>query len=692
MMTERKRLLCLLLIMSGVALAVCGITVSLLYHAAIEQTRERLMETAQSQARLIEAVTRFDAVYSSGYSGGAEAATLSQITDAHENYNGFGETGEFTLARREGNAIVFLLSHRHHDLSNPRPVAFDSELAEPMRRALSGQSGTVVGLDYRGTAVIAAYEPVKELNLGIVAKIDMAEVRAPFLWAALMGLGAALLVILLGSTLFVRVTSPMIRRLQELYVTAQQELTARKRAEEDLRIRDQAIRSTSSGVAITDARQPDRPIIFVNEAFERVTGYSAEEVIGRNLRLLQRDDYDQPDIAKIRAAVDEGREVHAVLRNYRKDGTQFWNELTISPVYDNQGDLTHFVGIQNDITERKQAEQALRESEERMRAVLNTADDAIITIDRRGIITGFNRSTERMFGYGKEELVDQNVKILMPPPYRDEHDDYIARYLKTGEARLIGMGREALGRRKDGSTFPIDLAVSEIDHLSLFTGIVRDITERRTLENEILTATTEEQQRVGQDLHDGVGQELTGLSFLAQTLEDTLKQDAPADAQLAGKIVAGLRRIHEQIRAISRGLVPVDVDSKGLAAALSDLAAETANNTDVKCTFTCSDAVEIRDNQVATHLFRMAQEGIANALRHGRARHIEVGLTQVKHTLALYVLDDGVGIRENDTKGDGMGLRIMQHRAHLMDATLSIEPGGKGGTIIRCTLPRSAQS
>ena len=155
-----------------------------------------------------------------------------------------------------------------------------------MRRALSGQSGTLVGLDYRGMVVIAAHEPVMELNLGIVAKIDMAEVRAPFAQAALASLGAALVVIVLGSLLFLRVSSPMIRRLQGLYVKAQQELTERQRVEEDLRIRDQAIRSTSSGVIITDARQPDQPIVFVNEAFERITGYSAQEVIGRNPRLL----------------------------------------------------------------------------------------------------------------------------------------------------------------------------------------------------------------------------------------------------------------------------------------------------------------------------------------------------------------------------------------------------------------------
>ena len=152
-----------------------------LYQAAIDEERDRLMESAQSQARLIEAVARFDAVQSADFPEGSSAATISQIVDAHKNFKGVGETGEFTLARREGEQIVFLLSHRHQDLEDVKPVPWDSQLAQPMRLALSGFSGTVIAVDYRGERVLAAHEPVAELELGIVAKIDLAEVRAPFI-------------------------------------------------------------------------------------------------------------------------------------------------------------------------------------------------------------------------------------------------------------------------------------------------------------------------------------------------------------------------------------------------------------------------------------------------------------------------------------------------------------------------------
>ena len=218
-MGERKRLFLLVLIMTTVSLMVAGITIYVLYGTAFEQQRERLVETAQSQARLIEAIARFDAAHErnnpGSYPGGPEVATLSKIIDAHGHYKGFGETGEFTLARRAGDNLFFLLRHRHADLDQPKSVPLNSELAEPMRRALSGLSGTVVGLDYRGETVLAAHEPVAELGAGIVAKIDLTEIRAPFIRAGLLAICAALLVVLVGAVFFLRVSNPIMKRLEE---------------------------------------------------------------------------------------------------------------------------------------------------------------------------------------------------------------------------------------------------------------------------------------------------------------------------------------------------------------------------------------------------------------------------------------------------------------------------------------------
>lgn len=215
MSAEKRQLFFLLAIMILIALLVTAISIFVLYQTAFEEEKSRLVEAAQSQARLMESVAEFDAEYSGNYPEGPEAATISQIKKSHDSFKGFGETGEFTLAKVENDQIVFILSHRHSDLTIPKPVPLNAKLAEPMRRALRGKSGTVIGLDYRGERVLAAYEPVAILNLGLVAKIDISEIRSPFYRAGLIAVGGAFILILIGISQFLRVSKPIIKRLEE---------------------------------------------------------------------------------------------------------------------------------------------------------------------------------------------------------------------------------------------------------------------------------------------------------------------------------------------------------------------------------------------------------------------------------------------------------------------------------------------
>jgi hypothetical protein len=214
-MGPRTRVFLLIGIMACTALVVEVITISMLYRTALKEEQARLVETAKSQARLIEAIARFDAMYSKNYPHGAREASLSQILDAHNHYKHSSTTGEFVLATREGNNIVFLLSHRHHDFQNPKPTPLDSKWAEPMRLALSGRSGTMIGLDYRGEKVLAAYEPVAELDLGIVAKVDLAEIRAPFVKAGWLSGIFGTFAVLVGAAIFIKVTNPLLEKLHE---------------------------------------------------------------------------------------------------------------------------------------------------------------------------------------------------------------------------------------------------------------------------------------------------------------------------------------------------------------------------------------------------------------------------------------------------------------------------------------------
>jgi len=160
------------------------------------------------------------------------------------------------------------------------------------------------------------------------------------------------------------------RSLLEQNLRLEQEIRKRQQKEDELRLSNQAIAASSNGIVIADAREPDLPIIYINPAFERITGYSAQEIIGRNCRFLQGPDKNQPALNELRSALRDGRDCKVVLSNYRKDGRRFWNELSVSPIYDGAGNLTHFVGIQMDITERKQAQEELRKQQQQTEKLL----------------------------------------------------------------------------------------------------------------------------------------------------------------------------------------------------------------------------------------------------------------------------------------------------------------------------------
>ena len=212
-MSPHKRVILLITIMAVIGLVIESITIFMLYRTAFNEQKANLRDIVTSRARLIESIAQYDSIHSKNYPGGSSEATLSQLAEAHKHFSGFGETGEFTLSKRQENNIIFILNHRHYDLNKPKPVLFNSKLAEPSRLALSGKSGTIVGLDYRGEKVLAAYEPVRELNWGIVAKIDMAEVRAPFIKAAAISSLLGIFAIIVGTIIFIKLTNPLIATL-----------------------------------------------------------------------------------------------------------------------------------------------------------------------------------------------------------------------------------------------------------------------------------------------------------------------------------------------------------------------------------------------------------------------------------------------------------------------------------------------
>lgn len=464
------------------------------------------------------------------------------------------------------------------------------------------------------------------------------------------------------------------------------DVTAREAAERETRVLANAMANLAEGVLITADRLdwPGPTIIFVNEALCRITGYSATEMIGQTPRMLQGEKTDRQELERVKQELAIHKSCKFETVNYRKDGTSYEVEVHITPLFDGNGQRTNFIAIHRDVTERNRNASALHSSREHLRAVLNTAVDAIISIDREGIITSVNPAAEKMFGYRQDEMIGQNVKILMPSPFREEHDQYIANFDRTGKPRIIGIGREVVARRKDGSTFPIDLAVSQVDHLGLFTGIIRDITPRKVMEQHLAEARIDEQRHLSQELHDGLGGQMTGIGMLAKTMHLKLERAASPLAGEAAELLQFIKDAHDQLRTVAHGIMPVEVTSSGLLVALKDLAKRTDESGQYSCEFLCEDDVAIESPTLATHLYRIAQEAVSNAIRHGQPTQIAIRLKQADGLVTLIVKDNGIGIKELSNNQGGMGLRTMRYRANQIGAALTVQPVEAGGTEVSC--------
>ena len=259
----------------------------------------------------------------------------------------------------------------------------------------------------------------------------------------------------------------------------------RPASEEMRRLLDRAVAASSNGIVITDPRSPDDPIVYVNPAFERISGYPMDEVLGHNCRFLQGEDRDQPALDELRSALSEGRESRVVLKNYRKDGTPFWNELHVSPVHDEEGTLTNFVGVQNDITERRRIQEILRESEERFRATFEHAAIGAAQVGIDGRWLRVNLRLAEIVGYEPEELLQTTFQAITHP---DDLEGDLAqvRRLLAGEVQTYTLEKRYV--RKDGSDVWVNLTVSLVRDASgepaYFIAAVEDISKRKKTEEE----------------------------------------------------------------------------------------------------------------------------------------------------------------------------------------------------------------
>lgn len=461
------------------------------------------------------------------------------------------------------------------------------------------------------------------------------------------------------------------------------------RSIERLRLLSEAVAHLGEGVMITGdgLDWPGPEIVFVNPAMCQIAGYSDLEMIGQSPRMLQGTATDPKTLEKIRKQLLSQGSAVAELVNYRKDGTPYDVELFITPLFDSTGKRTNFVSIQRDITERKAIAESLRQEHELNGAIFRTSQNVTLVLDPQGRIDLFNPYLEKITGYRLDEVAGKDWFNTFLP---DSDQERMRRLFARAIAGESTHGNVNPILTKDRSRRFIEWYDAPLtDGNGQLVGLLcsgQDVTERLDMERHLLDAASEEQRRIGTDLHDGVGQELTGLSMIADSLMIALSQEAKPELKIAERIRVGLQRALAQVRALSRGLNPVDVDSAGLMSSLSEMIACLSQLYGVTCKFQCERSVLLADNQTAMQLYRIAQEATTNAIRHAQATQIIVSLHCTQDEVTLRVADDGLGIVESESL-QGMGIRTMRYRARLINADLEIAPLAGGGTEVVCKIP-----
>ncbi|MDZ5646512.1 PAS domain S-box protein [Nitrospirillum sp. BR 11828] len=465
-----------------------------------------------------------------------------------------------------------------------------------------------------------------------------------------------------------------------------------------------------------------------NPACERLFGWTAAEVIGRNVKVLMPSPYQEEHdqyLARYHATGEKriigiGREVTGL----RRDGTTFPMELSVGEAQ--QDGPPAYIGIIRDISDRRAAEQALRNREARLASIIETIPDALIVIDGQGLIRSFSPAAQRMFGYTEGEVLGLNVSMLMPSPYREQHDQYIGRYLATGEKRIIGVGRIVSGQRRDGTVFPMELAVGAVDLEGerLFTGFIHDLTEHQAVERRLqqLQAELLHVSRVsvmGQlasALAHELNQPLTAvvnyIKASLRLLERAESADMPLAREAMDKASAQALRAGQIIRRLRDFIAKGGTDRRaesldGLIEEAAALALVGARESGVRMELRLQrqdlraviDKIQIQ--QVLLNLIRNAVEAMSGQperILSITAAPDAVGFMEIAVADTGHGLDDAAMARlfqpfvSGKERGMGVGLSISRSIVEAHGGRLWPERNEHGGATFRFTLPLLSES
>lgn len=447
------------------------------------------------------------------------------------------------------------------------------------------------------------------------------------------------------------------------------------------------VQAAPTGIVMADA---EGRIMLANQRAEELFGYqgkewdslTVEDLIPQSAR--QAHQHYRSAYAEDRTprSMGVGRDLFAL----RKDGTEFAVEVGLSPITSPRGQMV--VASIIDITERKEAERErarLSRETELNAEVLRNVHDGVFLTTMEGKIRTWNEGAEAVYGHTSSEAIGKHVRILLPDEDLARFENKVLPKVLSGQKlKMIVWSKHKSGRR---------IAVSL--HATLMKndtgepeGVIicaNDITEQKKLEDLLVEASESEQRRIGRDIHDDLCQQLAGIGCLTKVLEQRLEAVYDEAANSLRQIGDMVSQANVRARDIARGLVPAVLESDGLCGALKDLCFRTEEVFGVKCELWCPDPVEMPDSKVSVQLYRIAQEAVSNAVKHGNPTSIIITLDRREDLLKLDVRDDGHGMAEK-ADDDGMGLMTMAHRAQVLGGDLEIHSNNEEGTHVACSV------